>query len=90
MITRHALVAILSLILVSPSVAWDGTDQSSGNNVEIERGQTVRPGRDIEYFDYGLGAYKSLSVDSVRRFGSSVEIEGTNESGESVILEMDD
>lgn len=87
-VVRPALLLSLCLSAL-PAHAWDGTDSATGNNVEIERGQTVRRGRDVEYFDYGSGTYKTLDVDSVQRRGGSVEVEGTDNDGNSVTLDMD-
>ncbi|MFC5552581.1 DUF5334 family protein [Methylobacterium iners] len=86
--TRIASTLALAL-LTWPAAAWDGTDGSTGNTVEIEKGQTVRRGREVEFFDYGAGAYRSIDVDSIRQRGRSVEIEGTDSAGNSVTLEMD-
>lgn len=85
---RPAIV-VISLLVGGPGFAWEGTDTGTGNTVEIEKGQTVREGREIEVYDYGSGSYRSVDVDSVRQSGGSVEIEGTDSSGKSVILEME-
>lgn len=82
-------ILIVSLLAGAPASAWDGTDTGTGNIVEIEKGQTVRQGQEVEFFDYGTGSYRSVDVDSVRGSGSSVEIEGTDSSGNTVTLEMD-
>lgn len=71
-------------------MAWDGTNSESGEAVEIERGETVKSGQSIDYYDHGSGSYRTLDVDSVQRRGRSVEIEGTDDSGNAVTLEMDD
>ncbi|MGY4413194.1 hypothetical protein ACVWW4_004930 [Bradyrhizobium sp. LB7.1] len=69
--------------------AWDGTNTTTGSSIEIERGQLVRSGRTIEVYD-GERGYKEYDVDSIRRYGQSVEIEATDtETGESTTLEMD-
>lgn len=80
-------LAIAASILMTLT-AWSGTDSGSGSSVEIESGQTVRPGREIEYSKDGVS--QTMDVDSIRRSGRSVEIEGTDSSGNSVTLEMDD
>jgi hypothetical protein len=81
----------LALLLFPISaLSWDGFDYESGTNVEIEKGNLVRPGREIEYFDYGSGQYKSGEVESIRRSGRSVEVEVLdNESGEIRTFDMD-
>ncbi len=84
-----ALVAFLSP--ATNSLAWDGVDTESGNDVEIGSGNLVRPGRDIEVYDYGSGSYRDVEVQSIRRSGSSVEVEVyDNESGEYRTFEMED
>ncbi|MCK1741220.1 DUF5334 family protein [Bradyrhizobium sp. 139] len=71
------------------ALAWDGTNTTSGSSIEIERGQLVRSGRTIEVYDSERG-YKEYDVDSIRRYGRSVEIEATDtETGKSTTLEMD-
>lgn len=77
-------------ITLTQAFAWDGTNTTTGSSVEIERGQLVRSGRTIEVYDSNQG-YKEYDVDSIRRFGRTVEIEATDTStGESTRLEMDD
>ncbi|WP_419828336.1 DUF5334 family protein [Methylobacterium sp.] len=82
-------ILIVSLLAGDPALAWDGTDTGTGNIVEIEKGQTVRQGHEVEFFDYGSGSYRSIDVNSVRGSGSSVEVEGTDSSGNAITLEMD-
>lgn len=66
-------------------------DYESGSDVEIERGNLVRSGSDIEFYDYGTGSYHSGTVDSINRFGGSVEVEVyDHDTGEYRTLEMDD
>nr|WP_092190703.1 DUF5334 family protein [Bradyrhizobium sp. cf659] len=77
-------------ITLTQAFAWDGTNTTTGTSVEIERGQLVRSGRTIEVYDSDQG-YKEYDVDSVRRYGRTVEIEATDAStGESTTLEMED
>lgn len=86
---KHVIAAAL-LALPCVATAWDGYDYERGVHVEIEKGQLVRPGREIEVYEYGAG-YKSFEVESIRRHGSSVELEVIDlESGESRSFDMDD
>lgn len=81
---------VLSCLLAINAYAWNGFDYGSGTYVEIEKGNLVRPGRDIEIYEYGSG-YKDVTVESIRRSGSSVEIEVyDNQTGEYRTLDMDD
>ncbi len=64
------------LLIASYSVsAWDGYDYTKGNYVEIDKGNLVRQGNEIEYYDYGTGEYKYGDVESVNSYGSSVGVE---------------
>ncbi|MGB0218785.1 MAG: DUF5334 family protein [Sinimarinibacterium flocculans] len=84
---------LILLLLAAPTgvLSWDGTDLESGSSVEIESGNTVRTGNDIEFYDYGAGEYREGSVESINRYGSGVEVEVYDyESGEYRVLEMDD
>lgn len=86
-------VALSFLLLASPlyATAWEGTETESGNDVEIEKGNLVRTGETIEYFDNNDGEYKSVTIDDINRYGDTVEIEATDDdTGESVTLEMED
>lgn len=89
---RYLFVALAVFFpLATNSLAWDGVDTESGNDVEIGSGNLVRPGRDIEVYDYGSGSYRDVEVQSIRRSGSSVEVEVyDNESGEYRTFEMED
>ena len=90
---KRPLFAALAVFvpLATNSLAWDGVDTESGNDVEIGSGNLVRPGRDIEVYDYGSGSYRDVEVQSIRRSGSSVEVEVyDNESGEHRTFEMED
>lgn len=83
---RIIVAVAAGLLFSAPAFAWSGTDQD-GRSAEIGRGELVRPGRDIDVeID---GETRSLSVDGVRRFGGRVEIEGTDDNGNSVTLDMD-
>ena len=86
----RAVALFITLSLVpQAALAWDGTD-ADGNSVEIESGNLVRPGEDIDVYhsERGLGTY---SVENVERSGSTVEVEVYNyDSGEYETFEMED
>ncbi len=88
---RALLAAAAVFCSVLPAFSWDGVDSSSGADVEIGKGNLVRPGRNIEVYDYGSGEYRDVEVQSIRRYGGSVEVEVyDNDSGEYRTFEMDD
>ncbi len=70
---------------------WDGYDYEKGSFIEIEEGNLVREGENIEIFDYGTGEYKDVEVEEIERTGDTVEIEVYDyETGEISTIEMDD
>ena len=89
---RHALLMVVSFFASgSPAWAWDGTDVESGTQVEIERGNLVRSGRDIEIYDSETGQYHDITIDDINRSGRTVEIQGhDNTTGEDRTFEFDD
>ncbi|MCZ6804092.1 MAG: DUF5334 family protein [Proteobacteria bacterium] len=71
-------------------LAWDGYDYESGSYVEIEGGNLVRPGQDIEIYDYGTGEYRDVEVQSITGSGSGAEVEVYDyNTGEYRTLDMD-
>jgi hypothetical protein len=87
------LVILISVGLFSipiTSLAWDGYDYESGNYVEIEKGNLVREGEEIEYYDYQSGEYKYGEVQDIQSSGSGAEVEVYDyESGEYRTFDMD-
>lgn len=80
-----------ALAISAQAHAWSGSDNESGAMVEIEQGNLVRSGNDIEVYDYDKGEYRDMTVESVTRFGNTVEVEVTDSAtGETTTLEMDD
>ncbi|OCR99229.1 hypothetical protein A9K75_07845 [Campylobacter fetus subsp. testudinum] len=82
---------IFFIIFISINIyAWGGYDYNSGSYIEIEKGNLVRSGRDIEIYDYENKSYRQVEVQSVRSLGggkTEVEIYD-HDSGEYRILEM--
>lgn len=85
-------LAIIPLLLLPiAAMAWDGYDSESGSSVEIGQGNLVRPGESIEVYDYDSGEYRDVDVESIQRYGSTVEVEVyDHESGEYRTFEMED
>ena len=83
------IVIGLALIPIT-ALAWDGYDYESGSYVEIDKGNLVREGEEIEYYDYESGEYRSGDVESIESSGSGAEVEVyDHESGEYRTFEMD-
>lgn len=84
------LFLALAFVSVTSAHAWSGYDYDSGSHVDIEKGNLVRSGRDIEIYDYSKGEYRDVTVESINRRGTNVEVEVTdNETGETRTLDMD-
>jgi hypothetical protein len=72
------------------AVAWDGVDSGTGGSVEIGKGNFVRSGSSIEVYDHNAGEYRNVDVQSIRRYGSTVEVEVyDNDSGKYRTFDMD-
>lgn len=84
------LVPVALLSISTASFTWDGYDYESGNYVEIEKGNLVREGEEIEYYDYGSGEYRYGEVQQIQSSGSGAELEVYDyESGEYRSFDMD-
>jgi hypothetical protein len=66
---------ILCLGLSSQVFAWTGYDYDSSSYVEVEKGNLVREGEDIEIYDYGNGEYKDVYVQSIESTGTGAGLE---------------
>lgn len=85
------LLGILLMVLAPLTAsAWDGYDYDKGSYVEIDKGNLVREGQDIEIYDYGTGEYKDVEVQSITGSGSGAEVEVyDHETGEYRTLDME-
>jgi pyruvate/2-oxoglutarate/acetoin dehydrogenase E1 component len=85
------ILATAAMMLISTGVfAWDGYNSDSSSYVEIGAGNLVRPGQDIEVYDYGTGSYKEVEVQSMNGSGSGTEVEVYDSgSGEYQTYEME-
>jgi len=81
----------LALLLISPcALSWDGYDYEKGAFVEIQKGNKVRAGEEIQVYDYDKGEFIEVEVQSIRRTGRSVTVEVIdNETGDDRTFEMD-
>lgn len=70
---RWAL-AIFLLWPCAVGFAWDGYDYDNSASVEIEKGNLVRSGNDIEFYDHDNGAYHQGNIEDINRSGSEVEV----------------
>lgn len=84
--SKSLVMVIICLFLASVANAWDGYDYNDGEFIEIDKGNLVRSGEEIEVFHYGSGEYRYEEVESV----SSDEVETYDyETGEYNTYDMD-
>ena len=57
----------LFLINVNLSYAWDGYDYDTDDYIEIDHTFSVKPGNDVEIYDYSDESYHEVYVISVDR-----------------------
>jgi hypothetical protein len=83
-------LALLISMTTLPALAWNGYDYNYGSHVEIEKGNLVRQGRDIEIYDYSTGQYTDVEVQSINSYGNSTEVEVYDyNTGEYRTFDMD-
>lgn len=86
------LIISLILYLAFPALAcaWSGIDADTETDVEIEKGNLVRRGKTIEFYDAEDGAYHQAEVESIKDIGHSVQLEIHDlDKGEDRVLLMD-
>ena len=84
------IIALLICFVPVTANAWDGYDFDKGSYIEIDQGNLVRPGQDIEIYDYETGDYKEVEVQSVTGSGSGAEVEVYDyDTGEYRTFDMD-
>ena len=75
----------------SPALAWDGIDEDSEIEIEIEEGNLVRSGNDIEFYDFNDDTYHRGEVQSITRTHNSVDVEIYDYDNDEIrTLMMDD
>lgn len=88
---KKLLYILFSFFFLQNAYAWDGYDWEEGNYIEIEEGNLVREGEEIEIYDWSNGEYKYVEVEEVDSYGGTTEVEvydyGT---GEYRTFEMED
>lgn len=72
---KRVVFCLACLLCMQTALAWDGQDADTGENMEIESGNLVREGNDIEIYDYGSESYREVTVEDITDNGSSIDIE---------------
>lgn len=82
------LILVLSFLSLN-AYCWSGYKYSNYDSVEIESGTLVRPGEEIELYNYDQGEYEYVYVDNISSYGFGAEIEITDSEGNYDTLDMD-
>ena len=72
---KKVFIILLLNCFMLPAFSWSGYEWETGKSIEIEKGNLVRSGKEIEVYDWDSGEYKNYEVESIRRNGSNVEVE---------------
>ena len=72
---KKTIIYATAILYSFNSFSWDGYDYGRGSYIEIGSGNLVRPGREIEIYDYGSNQYKYVDVESINSYGNTVEVE---------------
>ena len=88
---KITLLALHFALASTSAFAWSGYDYENNTYVDIDKGNLVRSGSDIEIYDHREGEYRNVRVESIRSSGSRrVEVEVTDQqTGDIRTLEMD-
>ncbi|MEK1925054.1 MAG: DUF5334 family protein [Rhizobium giardinii] len=88
---KRLLLSIVAFAgLSSSALAWDGYDWESRSYVEIEKGNLVREGNNIEIYDWDSGEYRDVTVEDMQSTGSGTELEVYDyESGDYRTFDME-
>lgn len=88
---KNFMFALLATVFLTvTSDAWDGYDYETGNYIEIDKGNLVRSGEEIEYYDYESGEYRYGEVQNIESSGGGAEVEVYDyESGKYRTFEME-
>lgn len=77
---------ILFCFLFSSAYAWDGYNVKNGDYIEIDKGQLVRTGEEIEIYNYSTGEYEYKEVNDI--YDNTIETYDY-ETGEYETFDMD-
>lgn len=82
----YTILLCIFILLAGVTEAWEGYDYEAGEYIEIEEGNLVRSGEEIEVYHQDSGEYNYEEVESV----SSDELETYDyETGEYHTYEME-
>lgn len=66
---------LILVFLATLAFSWEGYDWENNSYIEIEKGNLVRDGKNIEIYDYKDGSYKEVEVQNIDKIGNTIEVE---------------
>ena len=71
---KKILLIITILMILCPALvySWDGNDCDTGNYIEIDNPFSVKPGNDIEIYDYSDDSYHDVHVITTKQDGAMI------------------
>ena len=72
---RIFIILLCLFMFHSVSYAWDGEAEDTGNCVRIDKGNLVRKGLDIEFYDCEDEEYREANVNYIKSGNGVVELE---------------
>ena len=87
---KFKFFALTLMLAANSATAWDGFDWKAGTYIEIEKGDLVRVGKEVEYYDVSKGEYRTGEVRSIGNYGNSIEVKILDtKSGEVRTFDME-
>ena len=89
---KKIVLIITFLMILCPALvySWDGYDYDTDDYIEFDHPLSVKPGNDIEIYDYSDETYHDVYVISVKRNGTVVIEVFDHDTGDYRTFEMMD
>ena len=89
---KKIVLIITFLVILCPALvySWDGYDYDTDDYIEFDHPFSVKPGNDVEIYDYSDETYHDVYVISVKRNGTVVIEVFDHDTGNYRTFEMMD
>ena len=89
---KKIVLIITFLMILCPTLvySWDGYDYDTDDYIEFDHPLSVKPGNDVEIYDYSDETYHDVYVISVKRNGTVVIEVFDHDTGDYRTFEMMD
>lgn len=71
---KKILLIITIFMILFPALAysWDGYDYDTDNYVEFDHPFSVKPGNDVEIYDYSDDSYHDVHIITIKQEGTTI------------------